>query len=265
MTNANFSPRPLGVGCPLYALGCALIGYNSSLRRLSILILFYPVIALITLICPMLLPLYLKSQIKEPQGPVKEGGTGLSAWFMILGEAVYLAAGFGIMETASGYIDEAAAQYAQKASEHKVLQIATPEQLEFASSITWYASAAALIIVILMLILMALTLGRSIDRSQGARLARQAVLYNLPGFMLNLALGWAGFLMIERFFAHFKMVAVEAMLTGADYFNPALPFLLLRSYAASVLFITLCLMLMMSLGMIKTAYVKLSSDPQDPR
>lgn len=262
MSAQNCSPRSLGVGCPLYALGCALIGYNSSLRRFAIFILFYPLIAIVTLICPMLLPLYLKFKIKDG-AKAENGQTGFG--FLVLSELVYLGAGYGILQTASSLADKAMERYAQAASEHEVLQIATPEQLEFASSVTFYSSVAGLLIVVLMLVLMALTLGRGIDKARGAALARQAVLYNLPGFMLILALFWAAFLMIERYFAHFKMIAVEAMLTGAEYFNPAVPFLLLRSYAVSVLFITLCLMLMMSLGLIKTAYVKLSSDPQDPR
>ncbi len=262
MSAQNHSPRPLGVGCPLYALGCALTGYNSSLRRFAIFILFYPLIALIALICPMLLPLYLNANIKDG---AKAGGEHAGVGFLALLELLYLAAGYGILQMVSSLTDKAMARYMQAASENEVLQIATPEQLEFASSVTFYSSMAALALVALMLSLMALTLGRVIDRARGATLARQAVLYNLPGFMLILALFWAAFLMIERHFAHFKMLAVEAMLTGAEYFNPAVPFLLLRSYAAAVLLITLCLMLMMSLGLIKTAYVKLPSDPQDPR
>ena len=64
------------------------------------------------------------------------------------------------------------------------------------------------------------------------------------------ALFYAIILIMERYYAHLRIIAVEAMIRGSEYFDPSVPFIVLRLYVGAVLFMTLALTLGMSLHVI---------------
>ena len=140
--------------------------------------------------------------------------------------------------------------YMEAARQNQVLQIATPEQLAYANHMTAIFTIVGVVLVLSLVVSFALTF---LGILQYRRIAWQLVLLigkNLPGLAMLTALFYAIILIMERYYAHLRIIAVEAMIRGSEYFDPSVPFIVLRLYVGAVLFMTLALTLGMSLHVI---------------
>lgn len=140
--------------------------------------------------------------------------------------------------------------YMEAARQNQVLQIATPEQLAYANHMTAIFTIAGVVLVLSLVVSFALTF---LGILQYRRIAWQLVLLigkNLPGLAMLTALFYAIILIMERYYAHLRIIAVEAMIRGTEYFDPSVPFIVLRLYVGAVLLMALALTVGMSLHVI---------------
>lgn len=140
--------------------------------------------------------------------------------------------------------------YMEAARQNHVLQIATPEQLAYANHMTAIFTISGVVLVLALVVSFALTF---LGILQYRKIAWQLVLLigkNLPGLAMLTALFYAIILIMERYYAHLRIIAVEAMIRGSEYFDPSVPFIVLRLYVGAVLLMTLALTLGMSLHVI---------------
>lgn len=140
--------------------------------------------------------------------------------------------------------------YMEAARQNQVLQIATPEQLAYANHMTAIFTIVGVVLVLSLVVSFALTF---LGILQYRRIAWQLVLLigkNLPGLAMLTALFYAIILIMERYYAHLRIIAVEAMIRGSEYFDPSVPFIVLRLYVGAVLLMALALTVGMSLHVI---------------
>lgn len=144
--------------------------------------------------------------------------------------------------------------YMEAARKNQVLQIATPEQLTYANHMTTIFTIAGVIIIFALVLCFALTFIRLLPYKKIAATCLLLVLKNLPGLALLTAIFYAMILLIERYYAHFRIIAVEAMIRGVDYFDPTLPFIILRLYVGAVLLMSFALSLSMGLHLLPASF-----------
>lgn len=173
---------------------------------------------------------------------------------------------FLMVEVAGFFVNQATEAYMQAAMKNKVLQIATPEQLAFNDKVVMIYALAIGFMLLLHIILSAIVtvslLG--INRQNRMGLAWGAVLKNLPGFIVLFAICYAVFSVVERYYAHFRLIAVEAVVRGEAYFNLTIPFLVLRAYLIGAFFTAFLLVIFMSLGVIQAGVKNVKAKDADP-
>lgn len=144
--------------------------------------------------------------------------------------------------------------YMEAARKHKVLQIATPEQMTYANQMSTIFTIAGIVLIVALVVCFALTFIRLLPFKNVAASCGSLVLKNLPGLAMLTALFYAIILIMERYYAHFRIIAVEAMIRGVEYFDPALPFMVLRLYVGAVLLMSLALSLCMGLHLLPNTF-----------
>lgn len=77
---------------------------------------------------------------------------------------------------------------------------------------------------------------------------------NLPGFAVVLAFFYAVFTICERYYANLRMIALEAMVLGNEYFDPSVLFMLIRMYVVFALCVALLMVVLMSLHVIPLSH-----------
>ena len=165
----------------------------------------------------------------------------------------------------SSLIEEAMARYLSLASERKVLQIATQEQLEYANSVVNIISWAGVFVVLMIISSFAVVIVKAIkfalseseSESQKAQingslfsLVVKTILVNLPGMGVLVAMLYACFINLERYYSHLRMIAMEAMVLGQEYFDPTWLFLGLRCYLIYAFALALAIVLLMSWSIV---------------
>ncbi len=81
-------------------------------------------------------------------------------------------------------------------------------------------------------------------------LTMSVIIRNLPGIAVLSAIFYSAFIVIERYYAHLRISAIDAMVLGRDYFDPSLLFIFLRLYAVQAFTVSLMLVVLMSLHAI---------------
>ena len=177
-------------------------------------------------------------------------------------------------------ISEAMNRYTALASKNKVLQIATPEQLAYSDTVINIVTIAGIIIFTAMLVSFTLVAVRAVkdllvirlndSSSEGSQsisfnvnsdsqvllsgsmlsLTMSVIIRNLPGIAVLSAIFYSAFIVIERYYAHLRISAIDAMVLGRDYFDPSLLFIFLRLYAVQAFTVSLMLVILMSLHAI---------------
>lgn len=166
----------------------------------------------------------------------------------------------------SNLINQAMERYIVQASKSQVLQIATAEQLAYSNSVVNILTWAGLVVVLLLLVSFALVLSKAVQEqvqslaqeeiSIGSvrSLVMSVILKNLPGLGVLCAILYAAFITIERYYSHFRMLAIEAMVLGQEYFDPSLVFMGLRCYALYAFMVSLAIVILMSLHLIPLSH-----------
>ena len=121
--------------------------------------------------------------------------------------------------------------------------------------ITWTADPAIftigiLVLMVAMLLCFTITTVSVLCMPAVGLRVLMVIIKNLPGFAMILALFYGVVMIMERYYAHFRVIAVEAMIRGTSYFDPSITFIVLRLYVAQALVLTLVLMVLMSLNLL---------------
>ena len=142
-----------------------------------------------------------------------------------------------------------------------MLQIATQEQLEYANSVVNIISWAGVFVVLMIISSFAVVIVKAIkfalSESQKAQingslfsLVVKTILVNLPGMGVLVAMLYACFINLERYYSHLRMIAMEAMVLGQEYFDPTWLFLGLRCYLIYAFALALAIVLLMSWSIV---------------
>lgn len=171
---------------------------------------------------------------------------------------------FSTFVVAAFAISNAMMIYVEKAKTSHQLQIATAEQLAYANAVNSVLTIAGIVIFVTILMIFAVvfvsaikdvTINAAKSEAQqaeaegrgnaAAQIAAQGeaisklgtfstavatVLKNLPGLALLMCILYAVFVIVERYYAHMRVTAIEAMVLGQPYFDPSLPFIVIRLY-----------------------------------
>lgn len=176
----------------------------------------------------------------------------------------------------SSMINEAMERYMSIASNRKVLQIATQEQLDYANSVVNIITGAGALMLIMMLITFALVtlkaikyalnqsnfnqeLGSELQASLSSSLGSmvfKVLLVNLPGMGVLAAMMYACFINLERYYSHLRMIAMEDMVLGQEYFDPSWLFLGIRAYLIYAFVLAFALVIFMSLHILPLNHQK---------
>ncbi len=145
-------------------------------------------------------------------------------------------------------LDSLTFTYMEEAAKSAQLQIGTVEQMRYADSVRTLFSGAGFILLLFFTLILSAALALALG--PGIRYGLKAVWVNLPGLAVLFALIVGIFNVVERYFAHYKLKAIEAMILKQDYFDPALPFMLLRWYILTVFLAAIVQVLFMAFGLL---------------
>lgn len=171
---------------------------------------------------------------------------------------------FSTFVVAAFAISNAMMIYVEKAKTSHQLQIATTEQLAYANAVNSVLTIAGIVIFVTILMIFAVVFvsaikdvtinaakseaqqaeaegrgnaaaeiaaqGEAISKLGTFSTAVATVLKNLPGLALLMCILYAVFVIVERYYAHMRVTAIEAMVLGQPYFDPSLPFIVIRLY-----------------------------------
>lgn len=155
--------------------------------------------------------------------------------------------------------------YIAKAQASQALQIATPEQVQYSNSVMHYIALYLLALVLTIVVICATTIIALLTTpdTSGARVLEferivpaviTLLVKNLPGIAMILALMYGVLMTVERYYAHYRVIAVEAMVLGRTYFDPSIWFLLLRGYLVYAFLLSLVLVLIMGCGLLAQSH-----------
>lgn len=174
---------------------------------------------------------------------------------VLLGELLYLVSLYAVVKAAVYKIQEYFEIYKEKALENKVLQLGTPEQLEYAQNTKQiiYLGAAAVFIVMVLVITNTMIKCFQKDRATintssfkdafaatGLNAVSYALLFVLSGFLFSV---------LEVYFARYKLMYLQGYILGTDAFDPSVIFLILRIYLLHICFFAVSLTAYASIGL----------------
>lgn len=182
---------------------------------------------------------------------------------------------FAVFVTAGFAISNAMMIYVEKAKNSKQLQIATTEQLDYANAVNNILTISGIVIFLTLIVIFALIVVAAIKDSinnianksgeQGTvstvdgadvasisplKTAFSVLFRNLPGFAVLMSILYAVFVVVERYYAHLRVIAVEAMVLGQSYFDPGMPFIALRLYIVYAFCVAFMFVILMSLNAV---------------
>lgn len=182
---------------------------------------------------------------------------------------------FAVFVTAGFAISNAMMIYVEKAKNSKQLQIATTEQLDYANAVNNILTISGIVIFLTLIVIFALIVVAAIKDSinnianksdeqctastvDGAyvssisplKTAFSVLFRNLPGFAVLMSILYAVFVVVERYYAHLRVIAVEAMVLGQSYFDPGMPFIALRLYIVYAFCVAFMFVILMSLNAV---------------
>lgn len=257
-----------GVGGPFCSLIAGITGFFEGcvMRYITPLICFITVP--LALISPAVYACFVRCGLR---GEV-QGATGISALpKVILGKLPimlmltlvwYLA-----IAVAFFYIDiksnQAMAIYEEAAKSHQVLQIGTPEQLEFSRQVTQSIAYCGLALVLIFSILVSVAMAVSASNKNAIGAGLKAWVVNLPGYIVLAVITIVVFAIIEKYFAILKLRFLEASIMNKEEFDPFWAFILLRIYALNAVAVSSAIMAAISLKLCRYRFAKRFSSKQD--
>lgn len=182
---------------------------------------------------------------------------------------------FGVFVTAGFAISNAMMIYVEKAKNSQQLQIATAEQLDYANAVNNILTLSGIVIFLTLIVIFALIVvaaikdcinnvanksgaqeqltcsdGVDVSSISPLKIAFRVLLKNLPGFAVLMSILYALFVIVERYYAHLRIIAIEAMVLGQSYFDPGMPFIALRLYIVYAFCVAFMFIILMSLNAV---------------
>lgn len=173
---------------------------------------------------------------------------------LILTQIFWYVAVLAIYHGSTYFADLTINKYINIAKEHQVLQIATPEQIAMSQSLSTIYSIALGIGLFIMLVCMSISVLCACNFIYKRQQLKEFLLKNLPGIMVVFAFAYCLITIIERYYAHYRMIAIEAMLKNLPYFDPSWSFILLRCYVGHAIIMALIIMIFMSLRILPSSF-----------
>ncbi len=257
-----------GVGGPFCSLIAGITGFFEGcvMRYITPLICFITVP--LAIISPAVYACFVRCGLR---GEV-QGATGIAALpkvilgrfplMLMLTLAWYLA-----IAVAFFYIDirsnQAMAIYEEAAKSHQVLQIGTPEQLEFSRQVTQSIAYCGLALVLIFSILISIAMAAAAGSKNALKAGFKAWGVNLPGYIVLAVITIVVFAVIEKYFAILKLRFLEASIMNKEAFDPFLVFMLLRLYALNAVAVASAIMAAISLKLCRYRFARRFSSKQD--
>lgn len=182
---------------------------------------------------------------------------------VVISEIVYLATLYSMYEFIAYKTAIYLEIYKSKALEHKVIQIATPEQIEYAHSLTTMYAICGLFVFALFVLIASYTFTKSYQKEKAVVLKQSfvkttvmAIFKNLPSYIFfYIALCFA-FIVIETYFARFKIIFIEARILNQEAFDPMISFVLLRVFVLHISIYCINLFTYCALNLTNSLYLR---------
>jgi hypothetical protein len=191
-----------------------------------------------SLLFPSLVSAYLYHVFKNQNGKILSFKQGLFESFdlkaVVASEIAYIIFIFALFKF---YIYKAAEYlevYKVKASVNKVLQIGTPEQIEYSHNLTTLICYLSIAVIVFNFVVYAYTMIKCHDLSSiettvnPLKTAFRTVKINFIGYLLALITVIFVFCVIETYYARLKLMYLEAYILKTDGFDPTVAFLAIR-------------------------------------
>lgn len=155
--------------------------------------------------------------------------------------------------------------YKNKAINNKVLQIATPEQLEYSHSMNTLICILAVCLIVILLFIIAFTFIHESDPDGSLSLKDKLSLIlksfwlNFPVYLIFTVVLIYIFSVIETYFSRYKLLYIEAVILRTDGFDPTYPFLAARYLIISTAVYALNLFTFCALGLTSKLTLKKST------
>lgn len=161
-------------------------------------------------------------------------------------QMIYFIFLYVIYETVSIKAQKYLAVYTEKALNNKVLQIATPEQIEYARNMSFLFSMVAITLFVIVILMATYSFICSLNDRDNLYYAETlkntvfAVLKNLHLYILIFVLFYVLAMIVENSFAHYKMIYLESVILNKEgTFNPVYVYLFIRIYILYILYYVL--------------------------
>ncbi|MGN1281413.1 MAG: hypothetical protein ACI4UM_05870 [Succinivibrio sp.] len=192
-------------------------------------------------------------------------GFSFDLGYILVSELIYIAFVYLFYRIFEVKYHEYLEIYKEKALNNKVLQIATPEQLEYSHSMNTLICILSVCLIVVLLFIIAYTFiheseTENIDRVLGFKGRITAILkalwINLPVYLIFTVLLIYIFAVIETYFSRYKLLYIEAVILRTDGFDPTYPFLLARYLVISTAVYSLNLFTFCALGFTPKLSIK---------
>ena len=253
------TPARCGIGGPFLCLINGLTGYLKNHRTGFILCpVFTPFFILASVFFPPLFAVFVKGQLDRTHIglilPPKRSDN--REWLQL---ALLNLCWWILLYIAYRFIDYRTEVlldiYRSSVQGQQVLQIATPEQLQYANSLTQTYCYVAYVLLLALSLIFTLSMSFKTQLPNAAGSALKGFFSNLPGYLVIITVMIVSFTILERYFAYYKLQAIESIvLDKKEFFDPAWPFLILRIYLSGAFALALALLSAGSIGIYKIAF-----------
>ena len=219
-----------------------------------------PILGIALLPLAILLPnlasnLYYLEFYKQKSEQRKSLGEIFSLKNFLYIQILYSAVIYAIYSLVSFKAEQYLNEYTAKALNNQVLQIATPEQIEYARHMSYLFGISAAIFFVLVIVMATVSHINSLNCNEipnnhcSIKLTLFAILKNLHVYILIFILLYVLAMIIENSFAHYKLMYLESViLKKYDAFNPVYVFLFVRIYVLYILYYVLNLLSLKSVS-----------------
>lgn len=257
--NAKDCVHSSGVGGPFYSMLAGLTGYAKHQKMSVITPILAPITLLVCVLSPTLYAWFfyrgcvLKQAIIKPYRSLFDEFRS-SLGMLLMGSLFWWICLVGAYFIVTYRMDVMLIAYEDAARAHQVLQIGTPEQLEYSKGVTQTLSIAGLVLLLMLYLIMNVTFAFFHGLQDPILAALKAFAVNLPGYLLLAVVAVVVFAVIERYFAVLKLRYLEAYILEREEFDPAIAFIILRLYAGSVFMVAGAMMGVIALKIYPFAF-----------
>lgn len=225
----------------------------------------HPLIGILLLPLAVVFPnlasnLYYTEFSKQNYAKIKKFREIFSIRIFLVTQAVYFSFLYVLYKCISSKAEQYLEIYKEKALNNQVLQIATPEQIEYARNMSFLFGVSAIAVFVLTVILatfsfISILKHEDFQNTIGkVKMTLEAFVKNLHLYILIFILFYVLAMIIENSFAYYKIMYLEAVILKKDgAFNPVNVYLFIRVYILYILYYVLNLLALRSVSERDTA------------